>query len=403
MNILILHAHTANRGDEAAVKAMIDELLVVYPDAKITLSLTGTTNYPNLPIQVKVIDRFPKVRARVEQLEFFLAIPTRGKFVVTKSGREFMQSVKEADIVIHAPGGPSIGDIYHRVELLYLWCLDIVRKNKKKYMFYAPSMGPFYMERRNTFRRTILEGAECVIVRDPISLKYLNDFLPKLNASQSLDSALQHDIDIESNEIKYHKDKLLKRFMDSHEKCIGITITNLKWHPLYCENSVVNELSHIFHDFIESKIKDGYGIVFIPQLYGTSNDRDEMMQYMKTNHTYMLQDDLEEYDSYFQQYLIGKLYAVVGMRYHSNIFSAKMGTPFISISYEQKMLGFMQSIGLENYCIDLNELNIDKLNFKFNQLIDNYGEYKELLTTMHDSMKKKSYITTEAVIKILDQ
>ena len=27
MKILILHAHTANRGDEAAVKAMVDESL----------------------------------------------------------------------------------------------------------------------------------------------------------------------------------------------------------------------------------------------------------------------------------------------------------------------------------------------------------------------------------------
>ena len=27
MNIFVIHAHTANRGDEAAVKAMIDEIL----------------------------------------------------------------------------------------------------------------------------------------------------------------------------------------------------------------------------------------------------------------------------------------------------------------------------------------------------------------------------------------
>ena len=65
----------------------------------------------------------------------------------------------------------------------------------------------------------------------------------------------------------------------------------------------------------------------------------------------------EERDTYFQQYVIGKLYAVVGMRYHSNIFSAKMGIPFVSVSYEQKMKGFMQSIGLSEYCIDLNELS----------------------------------------------
>lgn len=49
------------------------------------------------------------------------------------------------------------------------------------------------------------------------------------------------------------------------------------------------------------------------------------------------------------------------MRYHSNIFSAKQLTPFISITYEQKMLGFMKESGLEEYCIDVNELNADIL------------------------------------------
>lgn len=42
-------------------------------------------------------------------------------------------------------------------------------------------------------------------------------------------------------------------------------------------------------------------------------------------------------------------------------FSAKQLTPFISITYEQKMLGFMKESGLEEYCIDVNELNADIL------------------------------------------
>lgn len=57
---------------------------------------------------------------------------------------------------------------------------------------------------------------------------------------------------------------------------------------------------------------------------------------------FVICSDDEKYDTYFQQYVIGCMYAVIGMRYHSNIFSAKMGTPFISISYEQKMQGFMK-------------------------------------------------------------
>lgn len=402
MNILIIHAHTANRGDEAAVKAMVDELLAVYPEANITISLTGVTPYPNLPQQVKVIDRFPKVRARIEQAEFLFAIPTKGKFVVTDSGRTFMDAVRNADLVIHAPGGPSIGDIYSKVELLYLWCLDIIRKNGKKYMFYAPSMGPFKMKSRNKLRRKILEGAACVIVRDPISLSYVKEFLPQIGVYQTLDSALQHDIDLECNEKKYRNYRELKNFIENHQRCIGITITDLAWHPSYKDSQTANELSEIFHSFIEEHISRGYGFVFIPQLYGASNDTEVMYNYMKDEHTFMVNAESDEYDSYFQQYVIGKLYAVVGMRYHSNIFSAKMSTPFVSISYEQKMKGFMQAIGLSEYCIDLDALSLERLNEKFSFVEKNYDVYKMKLEQLHSKMKAESYRTTEAVIRILD-
>ena len=403
MNILIIHAHTANRGDEAAVKAMVDELLVKYPDANITISLTGVTKYPDMPKQVRLIDRFPKVRDRLAQLEFIIAIHTKGKFIITKSGKEFVDALEKADIVIHAPGGPSIGDIYSKVELLYLWGLDFVRKKGKPYMFYAPSMGPFNMKKRNKLRKKILLGAERVIVRDPISLKYVNEFTPEVKVIQTLDSALQHDVDLEINEKKYSKYKELKEFIETHEKCIGITVTDLQWHPSYKDNEVIQNLPKMFNQFISEKIHEGYGIIFIPQLYGANNDTNVMNKYMQKSHTFMVDAFTDEYDSYFQQYVIGKIYAVVGMRYHSNIFSAKMGTPFVSISYEQKMKGFMQSVGLSSYCIDINDLSEEKLHEKFNMLENNYEKYKDKLENIHQRMKNESYKTTQAVIEILDR
>lgn len=402
MEILVIHAHTANRGDEAAVKAMVDEILSVYPDAKITIALHGITKYPNMPEQVELIDRFPKVRNRVAQVEFVLAHLTAGKFVFTEAGKKFMHILKKADLVIHAPGGPSIGDIYKNVEFFYLWTLDIVKRNNIPYLFYAPSMGPFQDRKRNKARRPLLLGAERVIVRDPISLKYVDEFVPEVKAIQTLDSALQHDIDMEINQRKFDGYFDLVDFMSKHKKCIGITITELDWHPAYRENEKVKCLPSIFGAFIRKRIAEGYGIIFIPQLYGTGNDSNTMRKYMEADHCFMLDSVSDEYDSYFQQFLIGKLYAVVGMRYHSNIFSAKMGTPFLSISYEQKMQGFIQTVGLEDYCIDINCLDTNELENRFNKMISNYLGYKRKLVSLHDFMKKESHRTTEAVIDILN-
>ena len=68
MKILILHTHTANRGDEAAVKAMVDEILAVKPNANITICINGNTFYPNMPKQVKQIGRMPKLHSKISFL-----------------------------------------------------------------------------------------------------------------------------------------------------------------------------------------------------------------------------------------------------------------------------------------------------------------------------------------------
>lgn len=403
MKILVIHAHTANRGDEAAVKAMVDELLITYPDAQITIALNGVTPYPNMPNQVEMIDRFPKVHNRVAQIEFVIAHLTAGKFVFTKAGKKFMKTLKSADLVIHAPGGPSIGDIYKKVEFFYLWTLDIVKRNHIPYMFYAPSMGPFYDCRQNKVRKDILSGAEKVIVRDPISLQYVNEFAPEVHAVQTLDSALQHDVDLDINRHKFDTYVDLVNFMTKHDKCIGITITELDWHPSYKNNERAKQVPSVFRKFIKKRITEGYGIVFIPQLYGTANDTDTMNKYMLSEHCFMIDADNDKYDAYFQQFLIGKLYAVVGMRYHSNIFSAKMGTPFLSISYEQKMKGFIRTVGLDEYCVDINSLDFDELEDKYEKLVSNYSEYKNKLQTLHEIMKREAFKTTAAVTEILNK
>lgn len=415
MKILIIHSHTQNRGDEAAVKAMVDELLLELPGADICISSEGTTKFPNMPKAVRQIARFPKPGSRIYLIELFIALLTKGRILFSREGREYITAVKEADIVLHAPGGPVIGDIYG-VEYQYLYRLDLIRRLGKKYMFYAPSMGPFNVGRHKRLRMRVFLGAENVTLRDPISLKYVKDFMPDLQVDLALDSALQHEVDMTANKMKLDNYRTLSSFLGNHEKCIGMTITDLQWHPIIRSNPKTGEIRTIFDNFIERLVNEGYGVVFIPQLYGNADDYTLMSSFMRKDHTFIIDDgsfrdggkrtyksENDVYDSYFQQYLIGKLYAVVGMRYHSNIFSAKMGIPFISVAYEQKMTGFMQTMKLDRFCIDLNDLSAESLKNRFNDLIYNYSGYKALLKGLHETIRKESRKTTETVLRIISQ
>ena len=391
-NIFIIHAHWNNRGDEAANRALIDELLLD-KNNHLPLQINSNKLYEieNLEKQgVSVLhNRFPKMRDSLEVAMIYL---TKGKICLTKQGKDFVCALKSSDIVVHAPGGPSIGDIYLNAEIPYLYRLLLAKRLGKPYFIYAPSMGPFQNKVRNVFRKYLLKNACSITLREAISASYLKQLIPDIRAEVTLDSAFQHPIDIDKNREILNSYSDLSNFISKHERLIGITITDLQWNPLYAGNlSIKNNIYNSFMDFITYLNEKGYGVVFIPQLFGAAHDYDYMKQF-SSEHSYVMNDT---YDCYFQQYIISKMMAVVGMRYHSNIFSCKMKTPFISVSYEQKMKGFMEKIECTNYCIDIKDLSADELINKFNNMLLHYREYKDLLSNINQSLIDESRKTTE--------
>lgn len=405
MKILVINCHPDNRGDEAAVHAMVDEISSAYPGVEITLAIRGAgTKYPNMPSNVKMILQFMPISSKAK-FAHRIAVLTGGRVSISSNEKALISEISKADIILHAPGGPSIGDTYYSDEPTYLAIYDLLIAMHKPYMFYAPSMGPFQREERNSWRKKVLEHAEAIVLRDPISEKYVRDFVPDKTISLTLDSAFQHDVNIEQNKEKLNQYMELKGFLEKHEKCVGVTITDLLWHPVYSKNPTISKNIHdVFHEFLSSLTKAGYGVVFIPQLYGNGNDYDLMRTFCcDTNGYFVVTASDDRYDTYFQQYVISKLYAVIGMRYHSNIFSAKMGTPFISVSYEQKMQGFMEKMNLEQYYIPLMELSTDVLNSKFDLLSLTYDIYRNYLATQHNTMKEESYQTTKIVENLLNE
>lgn len=66
------------------------------------------------------------------------------------------------------------------------------------------------------------------------------------------------------------------------------------------------------------------------------------------------------------------------------------------------MLGFMKESGLEEYCIDVNELNADILWKKINHLVENYDEYVGKLKQLKTVLQNKAHITTDELFKTLE-
>lgn len=393
-NILIINAHWNNRGDEAALRSLIDSLLEQGHTIKVQIQSPTVKRFPYK--NVEYTSEYPRLRT----LPGFLISIWTGFHVVPSSGKRLIEMMKEADLIIHAPGGPSIGDIYGIKEYNYLYKFIAAQKMGKPYVFCAPSAGPFKKNFRNGLRRKVYRNANAIILREQISQGFLNELLPDNKSVVTCDMALRNDIDLVSEEKKLNANAELKTFIESG-KVVGITITDLLWHPIHSKNEKLQDaIKNSFTAFLKYLTDNGYKTIFIPQLFGTGNDYKLMSKYCINDQCYVLSD---QYDTYFQQYLISKLYAVVGMRYHSNIFSAKMNTPFISISYEQKMKGFVKKIDLMDYCIDINELSKQSIVEKFKMLEENRDSYKEYLTGKSKEMKVLAQQTMDIIQGVLEE
>ena len=401
LNILIINAHWDNRGDEAAIRAMIDSFRSDLPinNMKIMIFSQNVTQFPYADIEL--VDLYPS--GIIAHLDSILTLITFGKMSFTCSGRKFINAVNEADVIIHAPGGPGIGNIYGKglagYHYLYRLLFSKVIKNKLVFL-YAPSIGPFSKNASNIIRKFLLKKIDPIILREDISARYLKEQLG-LDSLVTIDSAFQNDI----------PNAYIDKYADSishilntieNKKVVGITITDLKWHPVYRDYTQLSEkIMNSLSETIEFLISRDYTILLIPQLFGEQSDVPLLENFRKINKEQIF--ILPEYiDSYAQQVIISKLFCVIGMRYHSNIFSAKGNVPFISIYYEHKMKGFMENIGLAELLINVEEINAGEIIDKYLYLEQNYGFIKNVLEKWNPQLKQKSKMTTEIIIEKLN-
>lgn len=403
MKISIIHAHWFNRGDEAALRAMIDELHLIYPNAEVVVQILGTPIWFPYSKEIRLIDGNLPQGKKFRWVDYCLLYLTKGRLSLKKESRRFVSEIASSDLVLHAPGGPSLGDIYIRSEKFYLARLLMVRRLKVPYAFYSPSMGPFEKKTYSKIRKKILMDAAFLAVREPVSKSYLVKYgIPANKVLVTLDSAFQHDICESLYNQQLQDDIELQKLLKSGSKIIGITVTNLQWNPRYKgAKDIIDCISKTFQSMIKWLTSSGFKVLFIPQLFGNNNDAGYMNSFANSN-CYVL-PVIKENDCYYQQFIIGKLFAVIGMRYHSNIFSAKMGTPFISVSYEQKMIGFMRKAGLEDYCIDITDLSFEALWEKFELLCTNYNMYQSYLQKQHDKWKREAYVSTALVKETINK
>ena len=115
---------------------------------------------------------------------------------------------------------------------------------------------------------------------------------------------------------------------------------------MYSKNPTISKNIHdVFHEFLSSLTKAGYGVVFIPQLYGNGNDYDLMCTFCCDTNDYFVVTASDE----------------------------------------------------------LKTLSKDTIENRFEQLVNHYDEYKKYLCNKHTFMKSEAHKTTDILETVLER
>ena len=143
MRVTIVNAHWNNRGDEAAIRAVIDSLLFHFKDINITVVFKDSQEICQFPYGQNV--QYVLSRFLMEEKEFNSALLNDSVENIDSEVVKVVNAITDANSVIYAPGGSVISDrFWWKKQLEYLFPIAYAEKLKIPVVFAAPSIGPFY-------------------------------------------------------------------------------------------------------------------------------------------------------------------------------------------------------------------------------------------------------------------
>lgn len=388
MRIAILNQPLGNRGDEAAHKALMRSLLKELPGHKFSVIFLNVQ--PDLIDTFKVqgaeyINVIGSSKGMVKTIIASYALKNSNVALVHPLLHEFKKVLASYDAVICAPGGICMGGF---MNWRHIWELDLALTLGKRVYYWGRSIGPFkedtYLHRlfkNNSLR--LLKRFAYVSLRDRVSYKLAS----KLNivSNEMVDSAF-----LETPETKIPED-ILKKIRGEY---VVFVPNSLTWHYKYKDfpQEKVNEFNLKIMSLIAERFPESH-IVMLPQTYKSKiNDyayfchlRDKFSSPEK-----LIVID-ENRDSDVQQGIIKGAKLVVGERYHSIVFAINNEVPYISLSYEHKMSGLLETLGQEHQMVCIDDI--------FENTSRKELAIQEIMRMLQKTLKQPSGATAKQIVQ----
>lgn len=308
---------------------------------------------------------------------------------------ETLKALKDSDIIIVCGGGFLGGKKFDSLEHLYQIYIN-TQFNKPVYLM-GTSIEPIKNNIIKYFTEKVLKKLDYIFARETITEEYLSKFMPKERYILIPDMAFM----LESANIEFSFINELKK---NNGILIGITVRNWNFPNVADKNKARENYIEQVKSFMEYYIRNRKAtFIFVPQVivsYASDTDiANEIIEKMSDDckENFVIRND--DWSPLEIKTLISKFDYFVGTRMHSNIFATSMYIPTLAIAYEKKTNGIMETVGQQEYVLEIDNLNSKKMIEKFELLIKNKEEIKKELVERRKEIKEDILLKTEKVFK----
>lgn len=413
--VTITNAYTwYNKGDAGILLGIVNSLKKIYKeDIEINiLSFTPEEDRKRYckdkcikNVESNVLNPFPFKHSKIGKIVAIIKLIVRMIYLLIMmnismktlaSKDKSFELMLKSDIIVVCGGGFLGGKKFD--SLMHLFQIFANTKCKKPVIMMGNSIEPIKRKIIKFFTEKILLKVDYVYARETITYQYLSEFMPKEKYELIPDMAFMLEDVIEKKE-------MIDKFKESHDILFGITVRNWNFPNAVESKEIAMEryVSSIV-EMMETLIqKNKAGFIFIPQVIVEYADDTEVAKKIRERlpeqykeSFLILHDDLSPVEI---KTLIGNMDYFIGTRMHSNIFATSMKVPTVAIAYEKKTNGIMETVGLQDYVVEIDQITPEKLIEKVNKSLKNRQIIQQKLENKIPELRKEIMSKLENVFK----
>jgi polysaccharide pyruvyl transferase WcaK-like protein len=397
--VAIINQHGENRGDEAAMRAMIRGLdAALGGEVEFDVAVQFRDRSLQIPFEQHV--RLHHMVMPVHEIARLAAYAVGRAFgfelrgLLAASSRDIVTAIAGADLVVSAPGGPYFGDIYSAHEPLHWLYVWLARLHRRPLFLYAPSVGPFGKALHNTFRRRVFRMFDGICVREARSLAHLQGLLGKDAVIHLTADAAIQDVIAPYERAEYFSGEratLAGKFV--------VAVTGMQYRYPGDPDPALQRarFTEVFSACLAhlAACRDCH-VIFLPQLCGKAHD--------DTLYHELLGKRLPpgtswevvpaDFDSDQHRRVFGMADLCLASRYHPQIFATTSGVPGVFMCYEHKQFAYLEAAGMQEFSFDIRMLNPDALRAKLDEVLERRDELAQMLSERAVMLRKASSEST---------